>query len=106
MGNWLLAVLIGVVIGLALGIKIAQDSNNKQPVRGGAVAQTLHYLACAAMMSVLPFIITGIIVGLKFVVLLSTGVGLMVLTGAFLLLEASIERGATAPPPDRPVLTD
>ncbi|HML21339.1 MAG TPA: hypothetical protein PKD09_06820 [Aggregatilinea sp.] len=106
MGNWLLALLFGVMVGLALGVKIAQDSNKKQPVRGGAVAQTFHYLACAAMMSVLPFIILGIVLGLKFLVLFGTGLGLLALTGLCLLLEASIERGAAAPPPDRPVLTD
>lgn len=106
MGEWLLALLIGVTVGLVLGVKIAHDSNKKQPVRGGPVAQTLHYLACAAMMSVLPFIIAGIVFGLKFLLLLGTGVGFLALTGLFLLLEASIERGATAPPPDRPILTD
>ncbi len=106
MGEWLLALLIGVIIGLVLGVKIAQDSNKEQPVRGGSIAQTFHYLACSFMASVLPFVLTGVILGMKFLVLFGTGVGLLVLTGLCLLLEASIERGAKAPPPDRPVLTD
>lgn len=106
MEDWLLAVLIGVAVGFVLGIKIARDSNKKQPVRGGSVAQTLHYLACAGMSSVLPFVLAGIILGVKFLALFATGLGLLAVTMTLLLIEAMIERGAPAPPPDRPVLTD
>lgn len=106
MENWLVAVLIGLGVGLLLGIKIAQDSNKKQPVRGGIVAQVLHYLACSGMTSVLPFVLAGLILGVRFLALVGTGVGLLALTMTFLLIEAMIERGAPMPPPDRPVLTD
>jgi len=92
MSEWLIAILIGAAIGLALGVKIARDSNAKQPVRGGALAQVFHYLACAGLSGMLPFIITGIIVGLPFLKLFGTAVGFLAITGAFLLIHAGAER--------------
>jgi hypothetical protein len=92
MNDWLIAVLIGAAIGLALGVKIARDSNAKQPVRGGAFARLFHYLACAGLSGMLPFIITGIIVGLPFVQLFGTAVAFLATTAVFLLVHAGAER--------------
>ncbi len=94
MNDWLIAVLIGVVLGLALGVKIARDSNAEQPVRGGMLAQVFHYLACAGLSGMLPFIIAGIIVGLPFVKLFGTALGFLALTAVFLLVHAGTERTA------------
>jgi hypothetical protein len=94
MNEWLIAVLIGAAIGLVLGIKIARDSNRKEPVLGGLVAHIAHYFACAGMSSTVPFIITGIIVGLHFLALFLTAVGFLALTGIMLLVDAVIERNA------------
>ncbi len=44
MTDWVIAVLIGVGVGLLLGIKIAHDSNARQPVLGGIPARLFHYL--------------------------------------------------------------
>mgnify|MGYP005850078143 CR=1 FL=1 len=92
MTEWVIAVLIGVVIGLVIGVKIARDSNARQPVRGGVLAQVFHYLACAGLTGMLPFIITGIVVGLSFLALFGTAVGFLALTGLFLLAHAGFER--------------
>ncbi|MBN1202106.1 MAG: hypothetical protein JXJ20_09645 [Anaerolineae bacterium] len=97
MDNWLLAIVIGMAFGLLIGIKIARDSNAEAPVRGGALASALHYLACAGMASMLPFIITGLVIGLPFLKLFGTAVGFLVLTGAFLLLYAIFERQTATP---------
>jgi ABC-type Fe3+ transport system permease subunit len=105
MNDWLIAILIGAAVGLVLGIKIARDSNQKEPVRGGVVAHIFHYLACAGMSSTIPFIITGIVLGLHFVQLFGTAVGFLAVTFVTLLIDAAIERSA----PKRetaPVLTD
>lgn len=94
MNDWLIAILIGAAIGLALGVKIARDSNAKQPVRGGALAGVFHYLACAGLSGMLPFIIAGIIVGLPFLKLFGTAVGFLAATAAFLLVHAGAERAS------------
>jgi hypothetical protein len=98
MSDWLTAVFIGLAIGLLLGVKIAHDSHKRQPVRGGVWGQVLHYLACSGLTSVLPFIITGLIVGVPFLQLFGTGIGLLALTAVFLVLYALIERSTTTAP--------
>lgn len=94
MNEWLIALVIGAALGLVIGIKIARDSNEKEPVKGGAVAQLIHYLACAMLTSVPPYIITGLILGVGFIQLAGTGVVMLALTYAFLLLLATFERPA------------
>ena len=97
MNDWLIAVFIGSVIGLLLGVKIARDSHARQPVKGGKLAQTFHYLACAGITGVLPFVITGVVVGLPFLYLFGTAVGFLALTAAFLLLDVVVERSDGTP---------
>lgn len=97
MNDWLIAVLIGAALGLVIGIKIARDSHAKQPVMGSLLAQVFHYLACAGLTGMVPFIITGIIVGLPFVRLFGTAVGFLALTAAFLLIHATFERTSDSP---------
>ncbi|MCL4237613.1 MAG: hypothetical protein KJ047_05145 [Anaerolineae bacterium] len=92
MTDWIIAVLIGAVIGLIIGVKIARDSNARQPVLGGVLAQAFHYLACAGLTGMLPFIIAGIVVGLSFLALFGTALGFLALTGVFLLAHAGFER--------------
>ncbi|NLX08438.1 MAG: hypothetical protein GXY36_02160 [Chloroflexi bacterium] len=92
MEEWLIAVLIGLAAGMLLGAKTARDSHHKEPVRGGAGAHTFHYLACVGMTSVLPFVIAGIILGLPFLALIGTGLGLLALTFIQLLVYALFER--------------
>ncbi len=93
MTDWVIAVLIGAGVGLLLGIKIAHDSNARQPVLGGILARVFHYLACAGLSGMLPFIIAGIVVGLSFLALFGTAIGFLVLTGVFLLAYAGFESG-------------
>jgi hypothetical protein len=95
MENWLIAVLIGAALGLLFGIKIARDSNKKQPVHGGVLAQVFHYLACSGLGGMLPFIIAGVIVGLPFLALLGTAVGFLILTGVSLVVYATFEQVVT-----------
>lgn len=92
MTDWVIAVLIGAALGLVIGVKIARDSHARQPVRGGVVAKVFHYLACAGLTGMVPFIISGIVVGLSFLALFGTAVGFLALTGMFLLVHAGFER--------------
>jgi hypothetical protein len=92
MGDWLVAVGIGVVLGLAQGILIAREANRRAPVVGGTPGQVLHYLACSGLASTLPFVIAGLIVGLRFVVLFGTAVGFLVVTFGLLVAYAAVER--------------
>jgi hypothetical protein len=94
MVDWLIAVVIGVVLGLAQGILIARQANRREPVRGGALGQTLHYLACAGLTSTLPFIVAGLIIGLRFVVLFATAVGFLAITFGLLVACVMVERDA------------
>lgn len=96
MNEWLIAVLIGVAFGLVIGIKIARDSHQKEPIKGGAPAQAVHYLAGALLTSVPPFAISGIIIGLSIVKLLGTGIVLLGATYGCLLILATFERPATS----------
>jgi len=100
MENWLMAIVTGVFLGLLIGVKIARDSSARQPVRGGAFARLFHYLACAGLTGMLPFIITGIAVGLPFLTLFGTALalGFLACTGLFLLVYAGFEaRTGSAP---------
>lgn len=96
MSDWLIAVLIGAAFGLVIGIKIARDSNAKLAVVGGPLAQVFHYLASASLTGMLPYIITGLIVGLSFLTLFGTAIGFLALTALFLLLYGLIEHMASA----------
>lgn len=106
MSDWLIAVIIGAALGLLIGVKIARDSNARQPVRGGMLARVLHYLACSGLTGMLPFIIAGIIVGLPILLLFGTALGFLVLTAVLLLLTAAIERGGAPSPGTGPALGD
>jgi hypothetical protein len=96
MEHWVIAVVIGAAFGLMIGVKIAHDSHRKQPVQG-SIAQVFHYLACAGLASMLPFIIAGIVVGLRFVALFGTAVGFLSLTAVFLLVYAGFEQASGTP---------
>ena len=52
--NWQLALLVGGSIGLILAPHIRRGSLARQPVQGGAIAQILHFLACALQTSATP----------------------------------------------------
>lgn len=94
MENWLIAVIIGGLSGLFIGVKIARDSNAKQPVCGGTLSRLFHYLACAGLTSTVPFAIAGVIIGLSILTLFSTVLGFLALTGIFLLAHAGFESGS------------
>lgn len=94
MGDWMLAVVIGAGVGLLLGVKIARDSHADHPVMGGPLAQVFHYLACVGLTGMLPFIITGIIVGLHFLELFGTALSFLAFTALMLLIYAAIEQNA------------
>jgi len=104
--DWLLAVLIGAAFGLAIGVRLARDSKQKQGLRGGAASEVLHYLACAGIASVLPFVIAGLALGLRFLTLVGTGVGFLAFVALVLLAFATVENAAPPLPERPPQLSD
>ncbi len=96
MSDWMIAVLIGAAFGLVIGVKIARDSNARQPVQGGPLAQIFHYLASALLPAMLPYIITGLVVGLPFLTLFGTALGFLALTALSVLLYAAVEYSTAA----------
>lgn len=92
MTEWLIAVLIGVIIGLLLGVRIARESHRTQPIKGGALAVTFHYLACAGLTALLPFVLAGTILGVALLAVVGTVLGLLALTAIALLLYEGAER--------------
>jgi len=104
--DWPLAVLIGIALGLAIGVRLARDSKKQQGLRGGAASEALHTLACVGIASVFPFIVAGVVLGLPFLTLLGTGVGFLAIVALALLAFAALEQAAP-PLPERQVeLTD
>ena len=106
MSDWLLAVMIGAAFGLAIGVKLARDSKQKKGLRGGAASEALHYVACAGIASVLPFVIAGIVLGLPFPTLIGTGVGFLAFVALVLLAFAALENAAPPLPERPPQLSD
>ena len=91
MNDWILAVIVGVALGAVIGVKVSRDSIKKEPVRGGTLPQVMNYLASTSLTSVLPFVIAGLVVGLRFLTLFGTALGLIALTAVFLLIFGAVE---------------
>ncbi len=106
MSDWLLSVIIGVAIGLAIGVRLARDSKKKQGLRGGMLSAALHYLACAGIVGVLPFILAGLVLGLPFLTLVGTGVGFLALVALILLVFGALEQAAPPLPEPKIELSD
>lgn len=97
MTDWETAMLIGLALGLILGYQISRDSAAKEPVRGGMLAHVFHYLACVTLTSAPVFVISGVILGVGFIWLVLSALGLVGITALFLLVHAAIERQAITP---------
>ena len=68
-----MAIVFGIaaVCGLLIGTYISRKSQEEKTIQGGMPAQGLHYLACSALSSTTPAVITSIIIGLPFVTMFS-----------------------------------
>ena len=76
---------IAAVFGLLIGTYISRKSQEEKAVQGGLPAQGLHYLACSALSSTTPAVITSIITGLPFANMFSIALTFF-LTGAVLMV--------------------
>jgi hypothetical protein len=95
MTSSLIALLIGGIVGLILGIFVARKSAAEKPIRGGMAASLFHYLGASASVAVLPTILIGTFVyrlGLVRNILLAVGV--LVVSAVCLLLYAVFESQA------------
>jgi hypothetical protein len=99
--DWPTALLIGVTIGAVIGIFVARQSLKEQAIRGGLLAQVLHYLACAMLSSTTAFIVTAIVVGVPFLQMFGTAVGIIIVGAVLVLGYGYVE--ANAPAEDTPL---
>ncbi|MCB9451840.1 MAG: hypothetical protein H6672_10395 [Anaerolineaceae bacterium] len=94
MDNVILALLIGLGLGLVFAIPVARRSIRKEPIYGGALAHVFHYVGTAAFVSVLPTVLASLILRGGFSVAFPLAIGLLVVCFAGLFLFAVIERPA------------
>lgn len=76
---------IAAVAGLLIGVYISRQSQAEKAVQGGLPATILHYLACSALSSTTPAVITSIITGLAFQKMFSIALTFFI-TGAILIV--------------------
>ncbi len=94
--TWVIALLIGGVIGLIMGVFVARKSAKEQPIKGGPLASLFHYLASSAFVGIAPTVLVGaILYRAHFFPRLIQGIGLglslLVTAAVFMLLYAAFE---------------
>ena len=78
--------VIAFGIGLVIGLYIDRQSRQDQAVPGDMPAAALHYLACSALSSTTPAVVTALILGLPFVQMVGTAFSFFVIGAALLVL--------------------
>lgn len=96
--------LIGAVIGLLLGVLMARESQRRQPVRGGLLAQLFHYLGSAAYSALIPAILVAILAEMPILRVMATGLSFGVTAWLSLFLYGLFE--SSAPPLEEKVVIE
>lgn len=100
MQNWLIGWGLGIILGALIGRAAARDSMLQKPIRGGALAKVLHYVACSLLMAGAPtaLLITVLYGEAKFVPRLLTILGVILtnlaVAGLCLIGYAALESRA------------
>ncbi|MCB9437501.1 MAG: hypothetical protein H6673_10995 [Anaerolineales bacterium] len=101
---WSTAVLIGMAFGAVIGLYLRQQSLKEKKLYGGLFAEIFHYLACAMLGSMTPFIITAIVSGMRFLTMFGTAVGFLALGAVMVAVYGVFESQAPEPQMLRPEL--
>lgn len=93
------------VFGVFFGWRTAQSSLKREPIHGGAGAQTFHLLGAAAFVAVLPGVLCGLVLGVVHTII-PIAIGLVITALLSMLGYAVFERPArpavaVAPQEDR-----
>lgn len=101
---WSTAVLIGLACGAVIGLYLRQQSLKEKKIYGGLPAEIFHYLSCAMVGSMTPFIIAAIVNGIAFLTMFGTAVGFLVLGAAMVVVYGVFESQAPEPQALKPEL--
>jgi hypothetical protein len=87
--NWIMAIVIGLGLGVFIARNVAAQSIKKQPINGGSHVYALHFSACIFLSAGLPYVITGLIAGLSFARVFGTAVAFLAI-GALLVVAFAV----------------
>ncbi len=90
--TWLMALLIGGVFGLIVGVFVARTSAARKPIKGGPVANFFHYLGSSAFVAAAPTVLIGVILyRLPFWSSIGLAFGLLALVAVCLIIYGAFE---------------
>jgi hypothetical protein len=85
-------ILICLVFAVVFGPLAARSSNRRATIYGGLIAQIFHFIGAAALVSVLPAVIAGLVLGGGFRAGVPVAVGLLVISLSSLVVFAIFEQ--------------
>ncbi len=95
---WLMALLIGGVFGLIVGVFVARDSAARKPIKGGPLANVFQYLGSSAFVAAAPTVLIGAMgYRLPFWSSIGLALGLLALVGICLMIYGVFEVRAAGP---------
>lgn len=89
----MVALLIGIIGGLALGVLTARASIQRKPVHGG-LAHIAHYLGAASVTGALPAALSSLLLGYGVVQAIQFSIGFMLVGLLLLVIYAALEHDA------------
>ncbi len=89
---WLMALGIGSVFGLIVGVFVARTSAARKPIKGGPLARFFHYLGSSAFVAAAPTVLIGVILyRLPFWSSIGLAFGLLALVAVCLIVYGMFE---------------
>ncbi len=89
---WLMALIIGGVFGLIVGVFVARTSAARKPIKGGPLANLFHYLGSSAFVAAAPTVLIGAIVyRLPFLSSIGLAFGLLAFVAICLIIYGAFE---------------
>jgi len=86
-----IALIVGILFGLGVGVLTARASQRRDPIYGGGAAHALHYLT-ASMSTAMPVTVLACLFTGGFLYALTVAVSLLVVMYAFAMGFAAAER--------------
>lgn len=86
--------IVGLAFAAVLGPLTARSSNRREKIYGGIGSQVFNLLACMTFVSILPTVITGLLVGQGILGVIPVALSLALLSYGWLVLFALFEKPA------------
>lgn len=87
-------ILICLAFAAVFGPLAARSSNRRATIYGGWIAQIFHFIGAAALVSVLPAVIVGLLLGGGFRAGVPVAIGLLIISLASMIVFALFEQPA------------